>query len=248
MAKITATLVDIAAALSTSPSERHYERDRDMNKYGLFALLLSALSFVDTRVAIASDGVCTGLSGGAIVEVKRMALRTAKSAKYLVVLNIVGTVEAETFRLTRDGRRIKVMRATSDSASCVFIYASQVEQVQVYLGDGDDNYDGRTITIAQHIWAGNGDDEVMGGRSGDRLFGGAGNDALSGFAGRDKLVGGPGDDTLNGGGDKDVLEGKEGNDILAGGAGYDTLNGGAGRNQLYQGDIVTSEKERGGWY
>ncbi|ALU42723.1 hypothetical protein [Pseudoalteromonas rubra] len=71
-----------------------------MNEYGLFALILSALSFVDTRIAIASDGVCTGLGGSAVIEVKRTALRTAKSVKYLVVLNVVGTAEAETYRLT----------------------------------------------------------------------------------------------------------------------------------------------------
>ncbi|WP_125782352.1 calcium-binding protein [Pseudoalteromonas rubra] len=219
-----------------------------MVKRVLVAFLLGLMGIVGARGAIASDGVCVGLGGGAIVELKRMSLRAVKSVRHIVVLNIVGTPEAETYRLTLDGRRIKVMRATSDSASCVFIYANQVEQIHVYLSEGDDSYDGRAMATEQHVWAGSGDDEVMGGRGSDRLFGGAGNDELRGFAGRDKLVGGSGDDTLIGGDDKDVLEGKEGNDILAGGMGYDTLNGGSGRNQLYQGEIVTSSNEQGGKY
>ncbi|MCG7533927.1 calcium-binding protein [Pseudoalteromonas sp. OOF1S-7] len=219
-----------------------------MVKRVLVTFLLGLMGMLGAHGAIASDGVCVGLGGGAIVELKRMSLRAVKSVRHIVVLNIVGTTEAETYRLTLDGRRIKVMRATSDSASCVFIYANQVEQIHVYLSEGNDSYDGRAMTIEQHIWAGSGDDEVMGGRGADRLFGGAGNDELRGFSGRDKLVGGIGDDTLLGGDDKDVLEGKEGNDILAGGTGYDTLNGGSGRNQLYQGEIVTSSNEQGGKY
>ncbi|RZM73344.1 calcium-binding protein [Pseudoalteromonas rubra] len=219
-----------------------------MVKRVLVAFLIGLMGMFGARGAIASDGVCVGLGGGAIVELKRMSLRAVKSVRHIVVLNIVGTPEAETYRLTLDGRRIKVMRATSDSASCVFIYANQVEQIHVYLSEGDDSYDGRAMATEQHVWAGSGDDEVMGGRGSDRLFGGAGNDELRGFAGRDKLVGGTGDDTLIGGDDKDVLEGKEGNDILAGGTGYDTLNGGSGRNQLYQGEIVTSSNEQGGKY
>lgn len=219
-----------------------------MVKRVLVAFLLGLLGLVGARGAIASDGVCVGLGGGAVVELKRMSLRAVKSVRHIVVLNIVGTTEAETYRLTLDGRRIKVMRATSDSASCVFIYANQVEQIHVYLSEGDDSYDGRAMAIEQHVWAGSGDDEVMGGRGADRLFGGVGNDELRGFAGRDKLVGGTGNDVLIGGGDKDVLEGRDGDDILAGGTGYDILNGGSGRNQLFQGDIVTSAKEHGAQY
>ncbi|TMP31051.1 calcium-binding protein [Pseudoalteromonas rubra] len=211
-------------------------------------MCLAALSFGFVSNAAASDGVCTGLSGGAVVELKRMSLRTAKSANHIVVLNIIGTEAAETYRLTADGRRIKIMRATSDNASCAFIYASQVEQIHVYLKAGDDSFDGRTMTNELHVWAGEGDDEVMGGRGKDRLFGGPGNDELRGFSGRDKLVGGIGNDVLIGGDDKDVLEGRDGDDILAGGTGYDILNGGSGRNQLFQGDIVTSAKEQGAQY
>ncbi len=73
----------------------------------------------------------------------------------------------------------------------------------VFLGFGDDTFDGR------------------GGLTDDGIFGEEGNDTLTGGNNADILNGGFNDDSLEGGG---------GNDTLAGGDGIDTTNGGAGND------------------
>jgi Ca2+-binding RTX toxin-like protein len=66
----------------------------------------------------------------------------------------------------------------------------------------------------------------------DHIFGGNGNDQLFGEAGADDLWGGNGDDTLWGGVGDDDLRGENGNDDLNGGAGEDWLAGGNGNDRL----------------
>jgi Ca2+-binding RTX toxin-like protein len=64
---------------------------------------------------------------------------------------------------------------------------------------------------------------------GDHLYGGAGNDVVNGLGGADYLEGNVGADSLNGGEGADLLLGGVGADTLDGGTGAynDTLNGGA---------------------
>lgn len=82
------------------------------------------------------------------------------------------------------------------------------------------------------VWAGDGDDRVVGGPRSDLIFGGDGNDRVFGEDGSDIIRGEDGDDHLEGGKGNDTLSGGEGNDYLYGGSDNDALLGGAGNDTL----------------
>ena len=141
----------------------------------------------------------------------------------------------------------------------------------MYLGAGDDIVDlsahgpgGLAYARDMKIYAGDGNDWIVGGAGGDLFFGEAGDDVIIGFAGSDTIRGGlgndtiygddlgfdgsrsadslygdEGNDTLYGGGRDDFLNGGDGDDILYGGWGKDTMLGGAGHDVLYGGDDAT---------
>ena len=67
-------------------------------------------------------------------------------------------------------------------------------------------------------------DHMKFGKANNRVFAGAGNDTVLGGAGRDRLRGGRGDDVLLGGAVRDRLRGGQDDDILDGGAGNDVIN------------------------
>lgn len=100
-----------------------------------------------------------------------------------------------------------------------FVFASDSAEQRLVLPDN-----------AASLWAGNGDDQVYGGRYADVLHGGGGNDTLAGdldttdAGGNDTIYGESGDDVLRGGG---------GNDSLYGGNGLDLVNGDAGDDSIY---------------
>lgn len=74
------------------------------------------------------------------------------------------------------------------------------------------------------VFAGAGNDEIVGGAGSDRLYGEDGNDRLSGgdIISDDRLEGGAGDDYLLGQAGNDELLGGDGNDVMIGGRGFDT--------------------------
>jgi RTX calcium-binding nonapeptide repeat (4 copies) len=97
------------------------------------------------------------------------------------------------------------------------------------------------------VWAGAGDDVVIGTGAAEFMFGGAGRDLLRGRRGADQLLGGDRSsrrrdigigtaDRLEGGGGPDVLDALGGPDLLIGGSGRDTLDGGRGRDRIRSGD------------
>ncbi|MGF1560724.1 MAG: calcium-binding protein [Geminicoccaceae bacterium] len=109
----------------------------------------------------------------------------------------------------------------------------------VFAGDGDDTLIGSED--ADYLDGGGGDDDIYGlggddtlsgGDGDDRLYGGSGNDNLDGGSGDDRLDGGSGNDSLVGGSGDDSLLGGSGSDSLDGGAGDDSLRGGSGNDQL----------------
>jgi hypothetical protein len=75
------------------------------------------------------------------------------------------------------------------------------------------------------VYAGGGNDYVLGTDRGDRLNGGAGNDFVEGSGGGDLLYGETGDDWLYGG---------DGNDHIVGGTGYDHIYGGNAFDECQQ--------------
>jgi Ca2+-binding RTX toxin-like protein len=86
------------------------------------------------------------------------------------------------------------------------------------------------------VYAGGGDDTVIGGGKADELWGDDGDDSLYGGGGNDHLYGEFGKDTLNGADGNDYLLGGAQNDQLFGGAGEDSLYGETGNDYLYGGD------------
>ena len=95
------------------------------------------------------------------------------------------------------------------------------------------------------VYAGGGDDTVIGGSGGDRIYGEAGNDLISGMAGNDSLSGGAGDDSLDGGSGGDYLYGGVGNDQIVGGLDGDRLWGEDGNDVMY-GDSTDPASLTGG--
>jgi Ca2+-binding RTX toxin-like protein len=95
------------------------------------------------------------------------------------------------------------------------------------------------------VFAGGGDDRVIGLSGDDNFTGGAGNDLLEGGAGNDTLVGdgdagAAGNDLLFGNAGDDILLGGDGNDSLWGGAGADRLDGGNGFDYAEYGDATAA--------
>ncbi len=103
---------------------------------------------------------------------------------------------------------------------------SSVAAVRFIAGDGDDRFE-NTTDVPSTVWAGAGNDVLIGGAGNDKLFGSIGDDVLTGNNGADELYGEDGNDHLSGG---------EGNDRLEGGIGLDRIFGDAGDDQLYGGD------------
>ncbi|MCP9211223.1 calcium-binding protein [Streptomyces sp. NEAU-Y11] len=82
-----------------------------------------------------------------------------------------------------------------------------------------------TITDSFAVWAGDGDDIVIGDDVANEIYGGPGDDDLDGAGNDDSIYGEEGDDTLKGG---------SGNDYLFGGPGQDDLDGGPGDDVIDQ--------------
>ncbi|WP_298046550.1 putative Ig domain-containing protein [uncultured Cardiobacterium sp.] len=101
----------------------------------------------------------------------------------------------------------------------------------LYAGAGNDTIIGNIGN--DNLFGEDGNDTLRGNAGDDYLRGEDGNDALYGDAGKDYLDGGNGNDKLYGGADNDRLFGDRGNDVLFGGDGDDTLDGSDGDDLLY---------------
>jgi len=125
------------------------------------------------------------------------------------------------------------------------VYNSGTLYGDVFLREGADLYNGKGGEVFGSVFAGTGNDTLIGGAlddvfsasSGANVMRGRdGDDDLSGGDGRDTLSGGQGDDTLDGGVNNDLARGGNGDDVIEGGTGVDTLRGGAGNDDLSGGD------------
>jgi Ca2+-binding RTX toxin-like protein len=99
-----------------------------------------------------------------------------------LIVNNSGTI--------RGGETSSSSSFVSQSDSKDLITNSGIMIGSVYLGVGDDLYDGRLGTV---------DGDVFGGWGNDRLYAGTGNNKLFGSDGTDTLIGGAGADYLSGG-------------------------------------------------
>ena len=93
-----------------------------------------------------------------------------------------------------------------------------------------------TISDGGLVFAGRGQDIVVGSDSFDFIFLGRGDDIANGLGGHDIIDGGRGNDLIKGGEGWDLLKGGRGHDILEGDGGNDALHGGRGKDMLNGGE------------
>ncbi|UTW56228.1 M10 family metallopeptidase [Kordiimonas sp. SCSIO 12610] len=108
-------------------------------------------------------------------------------------------------------------------------------------GYSDTNENG-SYDVGEEVITGIDVNTLYAGTGNDRVVGAAGNDTLGGGTGDDTLRGGDGNDTFYGGrgdsddtGRNDVISGGNGNDTVFAGAGNDDIDGGLGNDQLFNG-------------
>ena len=184
------------------------------------------------------------------------------------LLTIIGTNFADEISLTpaqdtsiptgsKSVRVVKTfnvnVRTNSQTSVNERFIASEVDRIKVISVDGNDTIDlsNAEAGITADVFAGNGNDTIVGTPSNDRLYGQAGDDIISGGSGNDtiadnagdnfidggdgndRLFGGLGSDTISGGDGNDRIGGNAGDDLLQGGSGDDTIVGGNGLNRIY---------------
>lgn len=115
---------------------------------------------------------------------------------------------------------------------------------QVFAGSGNDSVVG--TAGADYLRGEDGDDVINGGDAFDDINGNAGNDTLSGGNGNDWVVGGKDNDSLKGEAGDDIVYGNLGNDSCEGGAGNDLVRGGQGADVLLGGmgdDWISGDRD-----
>lgn len=128
-----------------------------------------------------------------------------------------------TFTSTEDG--------TGRAASGTLVFDG-IERI--HLSNGNDVIRAGGATVDRwglSIWAGGGNDDIVGSRAGDFIDGGAGNDTIRAGAGNDFIQSSTGNDLIYGGDGMDNIRWGQGNfeevignDTIFGGAGHDLIN------------------------
>jgi hypothetical protein len=85
------------------------------------------------------------------------------------------------------------------------------------------------------VFAGEGNNFVLGGRGNDRIFAGAGNDVIEAGNGNNNIVAGDGTNIITSGTGNDTIVGGSGNDFIDAGDGKNNVVAGAGNNRILTG-------------
>src|SRR5947207_2720061 len=141
----------------------------------------------------------------------------------------------------------KKLRATIDGKVAGTVAIADVDSVEIDSGGGDDKI---TFNVSnKDLWV-----DVYAGDGNDTIIGGAGDDDLSGEGGDDSIVGGGGDDFIWGDEGNDTIDGGKGNDEIYADDGNDSIEGGEGDDSIYAGrgdDEVSGDEGdddiSGGW-
>jgi hypothetical protein len=149
------------------------------------------------------------------------------------VLGVWGTDGDDEIVLNQRLGRIWVAGTTIDTngTAVASVPATAVRRIDIVAGAGDDQVfldsqsevGQQAILRPTRIWAGDGDDWVVGGE---------GRDTIDSGAGEDEIHGGGGNDSLWGGGAKVWLYGENGADIVEAESAQAVLDGGAGNDRL----------------
>jgi probable HAF family extracellular repeat protein len=86
-----------------------------------------------------------------------------------------------------------------------------------------------------NVFAGEGNNFVLGGRGNDRIFAGAGNDIIEAGNGNNNIIAGDGTNLITSGSGNDTVVGGAGNDFIDAGNGRNTIVAGAGDNRILTG-------------
>lgn len=162
-------------------------------------------------------------------------------------LVIDGSDFGDEIRVWQDASNIRVSIDTPHTQLSVnrSFPAWQVNQVHVFARGGNDTIANET-NRRDFIYAGEGNDTVVGGSSDSLIKGGAGDDTINGSAGNDEISGEAGNDTIDGSAGDDVIFGHDvfeagGIDSVRGGDGNDTIDSSGGPTDAGPGnDVVKS--------
>jgi Ca2+-binding RTX toxin-like protein len=175
------------------------------------------------------------------------------------VLAFVGSPQAETFAFTADGAGFDFTRDVGNIVMDLegiesfelsslggnntvtvndLTGVADLTSILLVMGDGDDTVNASAQAnpaVLLEVFAGPGNDTLIGSPQPDTLHGEEGNDSISGLGGVDVIDGGDGDDTINGGPGNETLLGGAGNDTFVWnpGDGSDTLVGGTGTDTMF---------------
>ncbi|MFI0846807.1 calcium-binding protein [Mesorhizobium sp. IMUNJ 23232] len=226
------------------------------------SLEASAVAIVSSNSFVRNDGLITAAGAGVSLE--------SQSLDSTSIVN-TGTIDvggsgifrssesSETFVVRNSGiiRGSASFNAESAADGRDLITNTGKMIGNVFLGGGDDLYDGRQGTVQGNVIAGAGKDRLYSGAGNTKLFGEDGDDTLMGGADADYLSGGSGSDrasyasatkavvvslsnpSINAGDAKgdtfnsiENLSGSNYNDILNGSSANNAINGGAGNDAI----------------
>ena len=179
--------------------------------------LFAAIALRDKMLQVSGtpgvpNTITVGLSPDLSDVVATVAWQTGRGA------NAKPHVDTESFPVTDDISLVRIVGSSrADAITISQTYSSFPIATEIFAGGGNDT-----------VLGGDEPDLVYGQGGNDSINGGAGDDSLYGQAGNDTLIGGAGDDFLSGRRGRDSLEGDAGDDTLLDPFGPDTLVGGAG--------------------
>lgn len=148
-------------------------------------------------------------------------------------IQIVGTEwndEVRVFDLQNDTIRVSV---ANELEAIAYEFAKQDQKIRANLFSGDDFFATVDVDLELEIYAGAGNDLIIGGSGNDTIVAGEGDDRVESKDGDDLIYGGPGHDLLFGESGHDTIFGGLQGDQIFGGPGDDKIKGAKGLDTIY---------------
>jgi phospholipase C len=112
------------------------------------------------------------------------------------VLIVQGTEGKDQIRITQDGGAVRV-QITSKGVDYDHFFSQAISRIEVYgQGGNDDIRVAKDVTIPAYLFAGDGNNTIVGGGGPTVIVGGSGNNVLTGGAGPSIIIGGSGHEKL----------------------------------------------------
>lgn len=188
--------------------EIYDENRKELNRTVLFEKLAEGLVSTDASLKQGSANLLSAL----------LYDEGMKPLEHIDV-SILADTQIKTI-LQNNGISLAVQDGNVSGTVGSYVYGTKGNDNYNFLTNGN-GYEKRTDD-GKHIYAGDGNDRIVGTNSHDVIYGGDGDDVINGYSGDDIIYGGNGNDTLtaNNGGNNygfTVLEGGKGDDTLIGG-------------------------------